>query len=72
MANYVSHSTPTEISAISRCAIKVKDTYYTVEASEKRAINNLEGLDLDKEYEMLFDRLNAQVDSQCEDIIKNA
>lgn len=67
---YVSHATPTEISATSRCAIKVKDNYYTIEVSEKRSIEKTDGIDMDKEYKMLFDEVNSVVDSQCEEIIK--
>ena len=67
---YVSHAIPTEISATSRCAIKVKDNYYTIEVSEKRSITDANGIDMDKEYKMLFDEVNSVVDSQCEEIIK--
>ena len=70
--SYISHAVPTEISATSRCAIKVRDNYYTVEVSEKRTIStaDLEGLDMDKEYELLFDEVNNVVDKQCEQIVK--
>ena len=70
--SYVSHAVPTEISATSRCAIKVKDNYYTVEVSEKRTIStaDIEGIDMDKEYELLFDEVNNVVDKQCEQIVK--
>jgi hypothetical protein len=67
---YTTHTTPTEISATSRCALKIKDTYYTVEASESRRVVEAEGIDLDKEYELLFDEINSVVDKQCSDIIK--
>lgn len=67
--NYESHAVPTEISATSRCAIKVRDNYYTVEVSEKRAITDVDGIDMDLEYKMLFDEVNKVVDAQCQDII---
>jgi len=70
MSNYERHTIPTEISATSRCALKIKDTYYTVEASESRRVIEAEGIDLDKEYELLFDEINSVVDKQCSDIIK--
>lgn len=66
---YVSHCTPTEIYALSRCAIKVRDNYYTVECSEKRNISSIDGIDMEKEFELLFDELNSITDSQCQDII---
>lgn len=71
---YESHCTPTKISATSRASIKVStrggDNFYTVEASEERAINNTDGIDMDKEFKILFDELNGIIDNQCEDIIK--
>jgi len=66
---YVSHAVPTEISATSRCAIKVRDNYYTVEVSEKRSITDTNGIDMDEEYKLLFDEVNKVVDDQCQDII---
>lgn len=66
---YETHCTPTKISALSRCAIKVHDNFYTVECSEERAINNADGIDMDAEFKMLFDELNKITDAQCEDII---
>lgn len=66
---YVSHAVPTEISATSRCAVKVRDNYYTVEVSEKRTIADVDGIDMDMEYKMLFDEVNKVVDAQCQDII---
>ena len=70
--SYVYHAVPTEISSTSRCAIFVKDNYYTVEVSEKRTIStaDIEGIDMDKEYELLFDEVNNVVDKQCEQIVK--
>ena len=72
--DYESHCTPTKISATSRASIKVStrggDNFYTVEASEERAINNTDGIDMDKEFKILFDELNGIIDNQCEDIIK--
>jgi hypothetical protein len=70
MMEYTTHTIPTEISATSRCALKIKDTYYTVEASESRHVVEAEGIDLDKEYELLFAEINSVVDKQCSDIIK--
>ena len=67
---YVSHAIPTEISATSRCAVKVNDNYYTIEVNEKRSISEANGIDMDKEFSLLFDEVNSVVDSQCEEIIK--
>lgn len=70
MSEYKSHAVPTEISATSRCALKIKDNFYTVEVSEKRAILDASEVDMDAEYKLLFDEVNGVVDAQCEDIIK--
>lgn len=71
---YETHSSPTKISATSRASIKVAtrggDNFYTVEATEEKAINSTDGIDMDEEFKMLFDELNGIIDNQCEDIIK--
>ena len=58
----------TKVTATSRVAIKIKDNYYTVECSEERSIPDVEGVDIDKERQALFDDVNATVDGQIEDI----
>lgn len=72
---YKSHAVPTEISATSRASIKVStrngDNFYTVEAYQKKTITEVEGLDIDAEYALLFDDLNKIIDNQCEDIIRS-
>lgn len=68
---YESKAVVTEISAVSRVAIKIKDNFYTIEYSEKRAIPDVEDIDLDKERVVLFDDVNAIVDAQAEDIVKS-
>lgn len=69
-SKYVSHAVPTKISATSRCSVHIKDNYYTIEVSEERSINEANGINMDKEYELLFEQVNSVVDKQCEDIIK--
>ena len=68
--NYVSKASVTEISATSRVAIKVRDNFYTVEYTEKRAVPDVEGIDIDAERLALFDAVNGVVDAQAEDIIR--
>ena len=67
---YVSKSVVTEISATSRVAIKVRDNFYTVEYTEKRAIPDVEGVDIDAERIALFDAVNGIVDAQADDILR--
>ena len=67
---YESKAKTTTIKATSRSAIKVRDNYYTVEATEERSIPDVEGVDLNAEWSILWDSLNAIVDSQIEQIVK--
>lgn len=69
MAGYKVKGVPTKITATSRCAVKVKDNYYTIEASEERSIPETD-TDMGKEYEALFNEVNDVVDAQMQDIIK--
>lgn len=69
-AEYVSKAVSTKITASSRCAVKIKDNYYTIEASEERSITDSENVDINKEWALLFDSVNQVVDLQIEDIIK--
>lgn len=61
----------TKITAISRCAIKVKDNYYTMELSEERTIPDDVEIDLEKEYDDLFNSINAEIDKQCQDVLSS-
>lgn len=70
MAEYTSKAIVTEISATSRVAIKVRDNFYTVEYTEKRAIPDVEGVDIEAERIALFDAVNSIVDAQADDIIR--
>ena len=70
MEGYVSKAVVTEITATSRVAIKVRDNFYTVEYTEKRAIPDVEGVDVQAEREALFDAVNYTVDTQADDIIR--
>lgn len=70
MEEYTPKAVVTEISATSRVAIKVRDNFYTVEYTEKRAIPDVEGVNVQAEREALFDAVNYIVDTQAEDIIR--
>lgn len=68
---YTVKGIPTKISATSRVAVKIKDNYYTIEASEERAFpaDNSDELNMEEEYNALFDSVNSIVDNQMQDII---
>lgn len=65
---YESKATTTKISATSRSSIKIRDSYYTTEATEERTILS-EDADIEKEWQLLFDSVNAIIDNQCEEIV---
>lgn len=58
----------TKITATSRVAIKIKDNYYTVECSEERAIPDVDGVNIERERQALFEDVNTTVDDQIADI----
>ena len=70
MSEYTSKAIVTEISATSRIAIKIRDNFYTVEYTEKRAIPDVEDLNIDAERLALFDAVNGVVDAQADDILR--
>ena len=67
---YESKTKTTKISATSRSAVKIRDNYYTVEATEERSIPDVEGIDLNTEWELLWASVNTVVDNQVEEIVK--
>lgn len=68
--NYTSKAITTQIRATSRVSAKIGDDFYTLEFSEERTIPDIEGVDLEKERELLWDDVNYSVDTQLQDTIK--
>lgn len=68
--NYESKAITTQIRATSRASTKIRDNYYTVEYTEERTIPQVEGVNLEKERELLWDAVNNECDNQIEEIIK--
>ena len=60
----------TKITATSRCAIKIKDNFYTQELIEERVLPENEEVDLNKEYEALFNSINDEIDKQMQEILE--
>jgi hypothetical protein len=54
----------------SRASVKVNDSFYTVEACEERMIPDIEGVDIEKEKEALWDSVNSECDSQIQEILR--
>ena len=67
-AEYKSHAVTTSIRFTSRASVKVGESFYTIECCEERAV--LEGADLAKEREILWDVVNSECDKQIADILK--
>lgn len=67
--SYEVKGVPTKITATSRCAIKIKDNYYTIELSEERKLPE-EDVDIKSEYEALFNSVNDEVDRQMQEILQ--
>lgn len=66
---YESLAKTTKISATSRTSIKIRDNFYTIEASEEREILSEEA-DIEQEWNLLFDSVNAIVDNQANQIVE--
>ena len=71
MEDYGVKAKTTKINAVSRVAIKINDSYYTVEYSEERTIPDVDGVILKEERAALFDAVNTVVDTQAEDIVRS-
>ncbi len=68
--NYESKAKTSTIRATSRVSAKIGDDFYTLEFSEERTIPDVEGVDLEKEREILWDDVNYSVDTQLHDTIQ--
>lgn len=70
-SNYVSKAQIRTIRATSRASVKVRDNYYTVEYTEERMLPEDIEFDIEQERELLWSRVNTEVDNQIEDIVKS-
>ena len=70
-ANYESKAKTNTIRATSRVSAKIGEDFYTLEFSEERTIPDIDGVDLDREREILWDDVNYSVDVQLQDTIKS-
>lgn len=59
-------SKTTLIKASSRASVKVRDSYYTVEYTEERSVDEQDNVDTEREK--LWNDVNIQVDNQIEEI----
>ena len=68
-AEYESKAKITKISAISRASVKIRDSFYTVEYGEERAIPEGD-VNIEQEREMLWADVNYECDKQIDQIIQ--
>lgn len=69
----VNHAKTTKICATSRCAIKIKDNYYTIEYTEERSLETMVDVsdkELERERQLLWEDCNRTVDNQVQDILE--
>lgn len=66
---YESKAKITVISATSRAAIKMNDNFFTIEYHEERTIPDIDGVQMDRERELLWDAVNGEVDNQVEEVV---
>lgn len=67
---YESKAKTTKISYTSRASVKIKDNFYTVEATEERSIPDVDDINMVEEWKALCIAVDAIVDNQCEEIVK--
>jgi hypothetical protein len=60
----------TRIVATSRSAVKIRDNFYTIECTQEKSIPDLEDVDIQQEWAVLFDEVNQVVDNQITDIVQ--
>lgn len=73
MAQYESKALPKIFGGVSRASVKIKDSFYTFEASLQKefpAGTDMSEVEMDQEWKLLYDELNALVDEQIDDVEK--
>lgn len=68
---YVSKGVTTSISADIKMTVKIRDNYYSVAGHEERSLPATEDVELEKEWEFLYDELYNEVALQLNDIKKS-
>jgi len=69
--SYVQQAKTIKISATSKATVQVKNNYYSFSYGEERELPEDDcRVNIDKERELLWESLNAEVDKQIEQIVK--
>lgn len=69
--SYESKAQISTIRATSRASVKIKESFFTVEYCEERTIPQVEGVDIEEERYMLWDKVNSETDKQIDEIIES-
>ena len=69
MNEYEPKAQVSKITAYSKATIKIRDNYFSTEYQEERVIPQVDGVDIAKEREALWDTVNAEVDNQMAIIV---
>ena len=73
LEKYESKGVVTEFGGHSRASVKIKESFYTFESSVQKnfpAGTDLSKVDMEQEWKLLFEELNANVDDQIEETEK--
>ena len=68
-SEYVSKAITTTITATSRVSVKLYDNFYTLEYSEERTVPQTDDVNLEKERQLLWDKVNKEVDMAMKDTV---
>jgi uridine kinase len=68
---YESKAIPKQFGGASRASVKIKDSFYTFEASLQKEFPagiNMDEVDMEQEWKLLYEELNSLVDDQIDEI----
>ena len=67
--SYEPKAITTQIQATYRISTKIHENFHTVEYTEQRQIPDVEGVDIAKEKEALWNAVIVEIESQIDDIV---
>ena len=67
--SYERKAITTQIQATYRISTKIHDNFHTVEYTEQRQIPDVDGVDIEKEKELLWNDVIVEIENQIDDIV---
>lgn len=70
---YESKANPKQFGAVSRVSVKIENNFYTFESSLTKEFPNdidINTIDMEKEWQLLWEELNSEVDNQINETQK--